>query len=323
MSAWHRWLWLYRFVTAALRLALHALGFSAKQQGNLTFAAVAQRYIARVSQRLTVARPCLAALQPDASHLAQHLPYLFHLEAELWGVDGENYITRTPQDAETEFLFQTFRLPMAFFVAERWLNAAWPRSADEGRGSQRKRLFGRKDGLFSTRCPAAWHALGLPFALRADTQRVIAPDGLTREWARLARYRVSQVVAAALVNTRKKLPHKIRAWPKRARGIFAWWYDVWWVYSESVRYRPLHVDKLDTWSPTNAFHWNLSLRWLTSLWLLGIGQIVFHSLPPAERPLLTAIWDDALARWPVLARVYASTQPYPAPWTTAEPVHRR
>ncbi len=299
MSAPHRWRWLYRFA----RAALHIVRQTYAPRGPFAFTDLAHAYLSTVSHALDRARPCLPRLQPDPKSLRQHLPYLYQLEAELWGPEGEAY--RHENTAPAQPFLRTFHLPLAFFLMERWLNAAWPREQHMGRGAQRRRLFGLKDGVFARRCPAAWDALGLPFAVRANTRRVLPPEPLQVDWDHLDA-EAARIVAAALVRTRQKLPTKIRGWPRRVQGAAAWWYDVWWVYSESLRYHPLEV----TFTPDEVVVWNRALRWLTSLWILGLGQVLYHALPPEDRPLLRTAWHTMHTAQPVLAAVYDHLEPF-------------
>lgn len=217
------------------------------------------------------------------------IDYVFQLEEELWGVDWADYRLFFGKPGQRVELLETFKFVLAFYIAERCLKLL----AEQGeryrlsRGKLRRRMFGSDGGVFTVEEPWAAEAMGPPFCLRGETTKVSAGSGAEREWKMLRGVAVpselkefykavtrkehfTQIVETGLIRTRRD--HLVKAFrrPRSARlpgGTKAWWYDVLWHYSESVRYHPLAPSSVSLRQP---FHWNRTVRWLTSVLVSGL-----------------------------------------------------
>ena len=80
-------------------------------------------------------------------------------------------------------------------------------------------------------------------------------------------------------------------------GTYAWWYDVLWHYSESMRYRAVQPSHH---AQTRPFFWNRSIRWFASMTVTGLLNIVARRVS-----LVKTEWQRMQQRHPVLGPLYA------------------
>lgn len=304
-----RWAWVNGFCTAALETILWESDRPPSRE--LTYAQACEAYLSAVERRYRdYGCPELPPLQ---SVSPVEIRYLFHLESELWGADWQEYVTFFPSREEKP-VWQTFHFALAFYLVERWLYLFMPpEQRREGRGKRRRYLFGVENGLFSHKYQAVLSVLGLPFSLRGSTKSVDAVDDDSRcRWKELRRCSMPvellnfyqsvtgydhccMIVEAAFKRTREYLPQLLKR-KHLGRGVYAWWYDLLWRYSESVRYRPLDVDyQVDAW------YWNRTVRWLASL--LTSGMMWIATRRTDEQPI-SNLWKQTTGENPIISGVY-------------------
>ena len=192
-----------------------------------------------------------------------------------------------------------------------------------GRGLWRRYLFGRKDtchpgGIFSVHYPHLLEAMGPPFFLRAGTRRVEALSGSRSDWVHLQTAVVSPdlqrfylgvtngkhnhfapILAQSFIRARQEF--LVRKFKKNKKRLppqtYAWWYDVLWHYSESMRYRAVLPSQH---AQTRPFFWNRSIRWFASMTVTGLLNIVAR-----QASLVKTEWQRMQQRHPVLGPLYA------------------
>lgn len=304
-----RWNWINAFLAAALNATMEYCNNAPRN--DLTFQEFISNYVNLVRDRLRCPFP-------DVTFELGELAYVFQLEGELWGSDWEIYTSFFPtEEHERRQPLQTFHLVLAFFTIERCLAAFQPpeRKANTGRKGRRRDLFGWEHGVFSVRYPHCLEAMGPPFFLCANTSGAIGvgqatdlwlelrerpvPDRLQEFYAATSGYQhFAPILEKALINTRKDYLPKVL--PKDGRrlphGTRAWWYDVLWRYSESVRYRLIMPAPEAQERP---FFWNRSIRWFTSLTITGLLTIAAESEPSVRNS-----WESCRRRNPVLGGVF-------------------
>ena len=110
-----------------------------------------------------------------------------------------------------------------------------------------------------------------------------------------------KILEASFLRTRQDLCRLLNLNRKKVgnpRKIRAWWYDVFWKYSESVRYNPLAITHISRFHP---FYWNRTIRWLTSLLITGL--MFFVHLGSSNDRILT-LWRSECSRNPILRGIY-------------------
>lgn len=289
IAARRRWDWINGFLTACLHSVLENTHVPVGP--SLTFQEFHRKYLERLSSEFT-GTESLRITVPEYG-----VRYIFQLEAELWGANWEQYVGFFPDPNDDYEPLQTFAFVHAFFLIERTLELfAQSHEGDGGRRQRRRYLFGWESGLFSTKYPESLAALGPPFFLNADTRRVYCLGGRDQEWQALKRVAVTgplkdfynnttgkdhfaEIIEAGFVSTREKhLPKQFggRLVGQRRRRrlesqVRAYWYDVFWNYSESVRYHPISPDER---AATKPFYWNRSIRWLASTAITGLLSVL-------------------------------------------------
>lgn len=304
-----RWNWINAFLAAALNATMEYCNNAPRN--DLTFQEFISNYVNLVRDRLRCPFP-------DVTFELGELAYVFQLEGELWGSDWEIYTSLFPtEEHERRQPLQTFHLVLAFFTIERCLAAFQPpeRKANTGRKGRRRDLFGLELGVFSVSCPHCLEAMGPPFFLCADGKQATAVGTATTVWSKLTQtpvppelrqfYRATSryehfapILKAAFVRTHAShLPKALNKDKKPLPpGTRAWWYDVLWRYSESIRYGHLVPTSEACESP---FFWNRSIRWFTSLTITGLLTIA-----AAAEPSVAGIWESCRRKNPVLGGVF-------------------
>lgn len=310
VQAQRRWNWINGFLTASLNASIEYLGLPVS---GLTFADFIGEYVHTVQGQLQN-----FSRLPRFSFAQADLKYVFHLESELWGIDYECYEKFFQSSSSNPHNLQTFKFVLAFFIIERCLHLFVPHSQKQlRRKGRRQHLFGYKNGLFSVRYPALLEAMGPPFFLKANRQCVLAIGNAGQIWDSLRQVSIpsqlqsfyqmisggrhvhfSTIIEAAFINTRKKhlvgrLRKSNRPLPLQTR---AWWYDVLWKYSESIRYHALIPSRQSLSQP---FFWNRSIRWFTSLAVTGLLQIL-----AASNPIVNQTWRSTLSSNRILSQVF-------------------
>ncbi|MDD5453311.1 MAG: hypothetical protein PHZ21_03405 [Candidatus Bipolaricaulis sp.] len=308
----HRWNWINAFLTAALNAAI---AHSSRTPGQIpeTLGEFITDYVKTVRSGLRPPYPAITRKPGE-------LEYIFHLESELWGSDWKHYVRffATEESRNCQPL-QTFHFALAFFTIERCLALFLPdekkKWGERGRASRRRDLFGREHGVFSVNCPHCLEAMGPPFFLCADGKQATAVGTATTVWSKLTQtpvppelrqfYRATSryehfapILEAAFVRTHAShLPKALNKDKKPLPpGTRAWWYDVLWRYSESIRYGHLVPTSEACESP---FFWNRSIRWFTSLTITGLLTIA-----AAAEPSVAGIWESCRRKNPVLGGVF-------------------
>lgn len=308
----HRWNWINAFLTAALNAAI---AYSSKTPGQIpgTLGEFITDYVNTARRGLKAPFPAIT-LKPG------ELEYVFHLESELWGSDWKHYVhffaTKGSRSCQP---LQTFHFALAFFTIERCLALFLPaqqRLSKSGRTGRRRDLFGWEHGVFSVQYPHCLEVMGPPFFLCADRRQANAVGTATTLWSDLARTPVppelqqfylatsrhehfTQILETAFVQAR--VSYLTKALPRRGKkrlppGTRAWWYDVLWRYSESIRYGDLVPTSEACQRP---FFWNRSVRWFTSLTITGLLTIAAESEPSVRN-----IWESCRRKNPVLGGVF-------------------
>jgi len=324
-AAQKRWDWINAFLTATLHAVIEYLGLQVHRE--LDFQEFIRAYIQRVQTRLQgTSVPAL----PRTPSL-EELRYIFHLEGEVWGIHWARYTaffdTGTPSsDDSTDSsnngeILETFRFVMAFFVIERCLDLFLEESeiGELGRGMRRRKFFGRANGLFAVQARPLLASLGPPFFLYANTRRAIplpmervtwqslqevsVPEPLRAFYHRASNGRhhhFASILERSFVRARTDfLVQKLRRRNQKRLppGVYAWWYDVLWRYSESIRYRPVLPS---SYMQQHPFFWNRSIRWFTSMVVTGLLNIVAR-----QSSLVKTEWQHMQRRHPVLGPLYA------------------
>lgn len=261
------------------------------------------------------------------------LEYLFHLEAELWGIDHSQYVGFFQDGGVGQSCapLQTCLFAHAFFLLERWLHVFIPAAsrASKGRPGMRRDLFGKDRGILTVRHKDCLAALGPPYNLVASPTTVTPVQsqvGTSNEWTTLRNVPVPDslrsfyrsvskhdhfvdIIESSFKSSRSKLPRHLVKRPRdrrelrrESRGLIATWYDVLWMYSESVRYRPIWPSQASLGQP---FYWNRSLRWCTSTILSGIICLVRKANPRLD---IGSPWNKAIATNPLLGSVFGSSR---------------
>lgn len=253
---------------------------------------------------------------------------MFHLEAELWGVDCDQYVGFFQQSILGRQCgpLQTHLFAHTFFLLERWLHALIPsRSrASSGRLGRRRYLFGKKSGVLTVRYKDCLGALCAPYNLVASTRVVMpahsqastgnewmllrsvsVPNSLARFYRSVSKYgHFVDIIESSFKSSRRKFLTHV---PKSRRrlescGLKVTWYDVLWMYSESVRYHPIWPSQASLRQP---FYWNRSVRWCTSLMISGIPCLVRKANPSLD---IGNSWSKAMTINPLLERVFGNSR---------------
>jgi len=310
IQAQMRWNWINGFLTASLNASIEYLNLSVS---GLTFADFIDEYVYAIQRQLQN-----FSHLPQFTFLQEDLEYVFHLESELWGIDYKCYGQFFQSTSSNPHNLQTFKFVLAFFIIERCLHLFVPQSQRRaGRKAKRRYLFGYQNGLFSVRHTPLLEVMGPPFFLKASRKNVSAVGNAGHIWTSLTQASVPSslesfyqmisrgrhkhfcsIIEAAFINTRKT--HLVRMLPKNGKRLppetRAWWYDVLWNYSESIRYHPL---LLSSQSIAQPFFWNRSIRWFTSLAVTGLLQIL-----AASNPIVNQTWRSVLRSNRILSQVF-------------------
>ncbi|MCP2619785.1 hypothetical protein NLC35_00850 [Candidatus Aminicenantes bacterium AC-334-K16] len=311
-----RWDWVNGFVTAMLHAIFVINNINISH--DLNFSNAIQLFLESIIRRY---REMASISFPRVySQSDNEIFYLFHLEAELWGPNWEKYINFFPDESVNDFeIWETFRFVNAFFLIERWLYFFIPpEKRQSSRKTRRRFLFGYKKGVLSVQSPQLLSILGPPFSLSANTVRIIPLEGSIQLWEQFINERVPEelinfyeiatrkkfpwkILEASFLNTRKALPRMLSLYRKKVdnqRKIRALWYDVFWKYSESVRYNPLAISHISNHHP---FYWNRSIRWLTSLLITGL---MFFIQQASSNNQILDLWRSEYTRNPILGGLY-------------------
>jgi len=315
-AAQRRWDWIHAFLAATLHAVIDYLDLRVHR--HLHFQDFIQAYTQRVQARLQGASVPALPRTPSP----EELRYIFHLEGEVWGNHWVRYTfffdTAAPSNGE---ILETFRFVMAFFIIDRCLDLFLSEQdlGNLGRRSRRRKFFGRNNGFFTVQAPHLLASLGPPFFLYANTRQALPLASERATWQRLQassipealrgfyrhttngkHHHFTSILERAFVRARADflVPKLSRRNQKRLpQQTYAWWYDVLWHYSESMRYRavaPSHH------AQTRPFFWNRSIRWFTSLVVTGLLNIVAR-----QSPLVKTEWQHMQRHHPVLGPLYA------------------
>ncbi len=311
-----RWNWINGFLTAFLHAVMENLGLTANR--GLKFTDFIQSYTSHLQSNLR--RITVPTLLRSLS--AEELRYIFHMEGEIWGIQWRHYVNffQSRSTFTRREILETLRFVMTFFLIDRCLDLFLPDSLlRSGRGRRRRELFGQRNGLFSRYSLDLLEIMGPPFYLKANTRQVFGcTRGAQASWENMRRspipktlqsfyHQVSgghthfaSILERAFIQTRKGfLVRKFKSHTERhlPPGTYAWWYDVLWHYSESMRYRAVLPSQH---AQTRPFFWNRSIRWFASMIVTGLLNIVAQASPQVLRE-----WRRMQAHHPVLGPLYA------------------
>jgi hypothetical protein len=302
-EATRRWNWINAFLTASLHAAIVNLDKQVNQ--NYTFKDLIQDYINHLGNIINKFSPSMI---PQNYGQKDEIEYIFHLESEVWGVDWQRYFFFFDNFGQNQLpVLQTFHFVISFYAIERCLSTFQPlqrRANGTGRKGRRRDLFGYENGIFSKQYPHILDLMGPPFYLRANTVNVETSDESIQAWQSLKSsiiplnlqtfYQITSghdhftdILKASFVSTRKThLPANLNKKQQKQlpRQTRAWWYDVLWKYSESLRYNRVLPSKPVQEYP---FFWNRSVRWFTSLTLTGLLFIAAQS-----NPMIAETWQS-------------------------------
>jgi hypothetical protein len=302
--------WINAFVTASVNAVLAELKIHLGP--TLAFDTVNNDYLANV-QKATSQISSFPAF-----HLGdQQLEYLFHLESELWGSLCSHYSYLIGGPLPRHCVLETFKFTHAFFSLERWLRGFSTVSQQKARHYHRNALFDNS-GIFTSQFKDCLAALGSPYNLLSSTTSVKpilgqgwtslsstpVPNALSAFYRRVSRQRhnhFSSIIESSFKSTRRKLAKHVRA-RRGTRGLRATWYDVLWIYSESIRYRNLWPSQI---SASRPFYWNRCVRWCTSLMITGLLELASKSDGTGRIPVL---WRRAQLANPILLHVFGSSR---------------
>jgi len=303
-EAQRRWNWINGWLTAALNACIESVGLSLNR--NPTITSLIEQYSQRVLSKLKELSKELSKI-PNMTIDNWEIEYVFHLEEELWGPDWENYINFFPtnyiKNKSSEILLQTFHFVLSFYIIERCLKLLIGNQRERyklSRKSFRRQLFGSKEGLLSVKFPQVMGALGAPFFLAATTRRVEVVGACSKDWEELRKKPVPEqlkrfyrkttgkdhfvdIIERALISTRNDHIRKTFQQGKRKslpQGTRAYWYDVLWHYSESIRYNPILPSPISVEKP---FFWNRTIRWFTSIAITAIFLIIQKKGAPISK----------------------------------------
>jgi hypothetical protein len=312
--------WINGFLTASVHAVLESI--SIQINSSTRFEDVNRIYTQVFRSKLS----SVSSL-PQVYLKASELDYLFHLESEMWGTDFNRYTSFFETRSVHAKLLQTFLLPHSFFLFERWLYSFIPhnRRVSRGRPSIRRDLFGKNAGIFTSNeeCLASF---GPPYNLLA-TSSTVMPAGCqgnpTNDWSQLAHAHVPgpislfyrsvcrlphfvPIIDGSFKNSRIKLPkHLVRNKRDRrreSRGLRSTWYDVLWLYSESVRY---HLIRPSATSLARPFYWNRSVRWYSSIIISGLMCLIDRCDPTLN---VSNSWQMFLNRNRILDGVFGTSR---------------
>lgn len=300
--------WINAFVTASVNAVLAELKIPLRP--TLAFDTVNNDYLANVQKATS------QIANFPTFHLADpQLEYLFHLESELWGSRCGHYSYLIGGPLPYYCVLETFKFTHAFFSLERWLRGFSTISPQRARQSHRDALFDNA-GIFTAQFKDCLAALGSPYNLLSSSTSVRpilgqgwtklssapVPSGLRAFYTRVSGHNhFVNIIESSFKRTRRKLPRHLRA-SRGTRGLKATWYDVLWVYSESVRYHALSPSQISTSRP---FYWNRSVRWCTSLMITGLLELASKSDATGRIPVL---WRRIRSANPILSHVFGSSR---------------
>lgn len=296
-KAQKRWNWINGWLTAALHACINGAGLSVDSKLSIT--SLINQYSEKIQKQLAVLEGISSSVVQD-----WEVDYVLQLEEELWGPDWKDYTSFFSQSEQSNMLLQTFHFVLSFYIIERCLKllvSARERYRISHRGL-RRRIFGLKDGLFTVKLPQAMGAMGPPFFLAATTKRVEVVGAPYEMWGALRGEPVPQpleqfyravtgkshfveIVEKALISTRRdhvKKTFQKKKGERLPQGTRAYWYDVLWHYSESIRYNPLLPSPESVKQP---FYWNRTIRWFTSTAVTAILLIAQKRGVP-----INAVW---------------------------------
>ena len=316
MQAKRRFNWINGFVTAWLNAIICEC--TSGVRSDLTFRRLYETFMARLQERAALYDELSIASE---SFVKAHVRYLFHLESEMWGADYEQYLKFFQSPDGFCGVLQTFLLPHSFFLIERWLELLVRRGESEGCGSFRRKLF-CKEGLFSEKYPYMPEIMGFPYCFawkspqniigksRLEVHRRNEVPATLKDFysATTRKEHYCEIIEAAFKRTKPKLSnHLFRRRGddrrKRARRLTVYFYDVWWIYSESMRYKSINIAKQCL---ENPFHWNRSIRWVTSLTISAL--LWFLSQNPNARATLESAWKDSQNKSQILKDVFGESR---------------
>ena len=301
-----RFNWINGFVSAWLVSISYELGLTEE----LPFSQLHQRFCLSLQEKIQSTDSSLST----SSLPHKNIVYLFHLESELWGSEGEKYIC--PSRPLARDIAQTFLFPHSFFLLERWLELFVEREKEEGRLKVRNKLFGEK-GFFSKECPQLLEFLGFPFhfvwcsptkarqiqSFQKHKEKEI-PKNLSFFYKKTTgKTHYCEILEASFQSTKRKLSRRISKRVKQkerrkvSRQLSVYFYDVWWMYSESMRYRDL---ALSPYLKDHPYHWNRVIRWATSLNISALCAL----LQALTKNALSPFWKEAWNSNPILQSLF-------------------
>ncbi len=226
------------------------------------------------------------------------LHYVYDLEAELWGSNWNLYCDW--HSTTQGIFFEPFRMVGLFYLIERQIKLLLSfirlydyEQKNTTHGKLRNALY---RALFEQMNLSRWFPY--PFNIATITRRLSKSesshaqhegfDFVGNHFSCVGKNHYTGVLQGALCQSakrqRKERTDKTGKRPKNG-SIEGYFFDTFWHYSESYRYR---VPLAGIYPRQNPFYWGLNVRWITTFFVT-ICEAWMFTLSPAE---LRACWTD-------------------------------
>lgn len=245
-------------------------------------------------------------LKVKQSHGCSFLPamrsdlhYIYDLEAELWGANWDKYFDWRTTDHGV--YVEPFRMVALFYLIERILKLFLSflkfynyQRKDTSHATLRNVTF---DSFFGTHKMNRW--LPHPFNLTANTSNIKQGDESHQRhkaysfsgnhYSVIRKTHYADVLHGALKQAakheRERCTNKKQNRRPKKGSIEGYFFDSFWHYSESYRYR---IPLAGSYVRIHPFYWGLNIRWIGSFFVTLCETWMF-SLSPAE---MEACWSD-------------------------------
>lgn len=224
------------------------------------------------------------------------LHYIYDLEAELWGANWDKYFDWRTTDHNV--YIEPFRMVALFYLMERTLKLflSFLKFYD----------YQRKDTSHATLRNATFDAffkihnkmekwIPYPFNLTANTSRIKRGDADQQRhktysfsgnhYSVIGKTHYADALDGALKQATKRERKKRTNHRPKNSSIEGYFFDTFWHYSESYRYR---IPLAGSYIRIHPFYWGLNIRWIGTFFVMLCETWMF-ALSPAE---VDACWSD-------------------------------
>ena len=223
------------------------------------------------------------------------LHYIYDLEAELWGANWEKYFDWRSTDHGVHV--EPFRMVALFYLMERMLKLflSFLRFYDYQRKDTTHASLrnATADAFFRIHNMKKW--LPYPFNLTAITSRIKQGDTEQQRhktysfsgnhYSVIGKTHYTEAIDGALRQAAKRERKKRNNHRPKNGSIEGYFFDAFWHYSESYRYR---IPLAGSYIRIHPFYWGLNIRWIGTFFVTLFETWMF-SLSPAE---IEACWSD-------------------------------